>query len=250
MTATVELWCIGNEGDASLPENALGSTQTWGAISRETAVFANHYGRLSLGTPTKDEGISQNTGRSTEPGDNATEKPQKNHSRSTPLCLRPIRLQPAPCHKPIHLTSPHCFRPIRSTFPPSFRPAHLTFPPCLKPIRLHPGLRPIRLPPAAISPPPLRPPLRPSLRPTPVLPCHIRILSAYYPRSRILSADYSNIARILDTYYARHGRYYLHIFCLLFCILLGPMRPSRCWQGLVAGLHIIYPERRALAWRT
>lgn len=153
----MELWCIGNEGDASLPENALGSTQTWGAISRETAVFANHYGRLSLGTPTKDEGISQNTGRSTEPGDNATEKPQKNHSRSTPLCLRPIRLQPAPCHKPIHLTSPHCFRPIRSTFPPSFRPAHLTFPPCLKPIRLHPGLRPIRLPPAAISPPPPTP---------------------------------------------------------------------------------------------
>lgn len=193
----MELWCIGNEGDASLPENALGSTQTWGAISRETAVFANHYGRLSLGTPTKDEGISQNTGRSTEPGDNATEKPQKNHSRSTPLCLRPIRLQPAPCHKPIHLTSPHCFRPIRSTFPPSFRPAHLTFPPCLKPIRLHPGLRPIRLPPAAISPPP---PYAHLCGPASDQRPYFHATSAYYLHIIPAPAYYPLIIRILPVY--------------------------------------------------
>jgi len=66
---------------------------------------------------------------------------------------------------------------------------------------------------------PPRPPLRPSLRPTPVLPCRIRILSAYYPRIRILSAYYSSIARILNTYYVGADRYYMHIIRVLFRIL-------------------------------
>ena len=117
--------------------------------------------------------------------------------------FQPIHIQPAPSLRPIHLT-----------FLPSLRPMHpvsnqSVYSPAADPSAFHLLLH--RRPP--------RPPLRPSLRPTPVLPCRIRILSAYYPRIRILSAYYSSIARILNTYYVGADRYYMHIIRVLFRIL-------------------------------
>lgn len=169
-----------------------------------TAVFANHCGRFEPGNAGKRRRhLSGRRGGTMEPGDNAAEKLTKNHSRPTQ----------------------HSSNPFTYNLPPSLRPIHLTFLPSLRP--MHPVSNQSVYSPAAdpsafhllLHRRPPRPPLRPSLRPTPVLPCRIRILSAYYPRIRILSAYYSSIARILNTYYVGADRYYMHIIRVLFRIL-------------------------------
>lgn len=192
-----------DEGDASLPGNAWGNTQAWwespgnGCFRQPLRSFraweCRQKTKASFRTPGRNDGTwGQRRGET-----------HKEPLPANAAQFRPIHIQPAPSLRPIHLT-----------FLPSLRPMHpvsnqSVYSPAADPSAFHPLLH--RRPP--------RPPLRPSLRPTPVLPCRIRILSAYYPRIRILSAYYSSIARILNTYYVGADRYYMHIIRVLFRIL-------------------------------
>lgn len=81
---------------------------------------------------------------------------------------------------------------------------------------------------------PTNPPLQPGRQPIPVFPCSIRILSTYYTRFRILSAYYSSIAHILNTYYVGADRYYMHIICVLFRILSAYYLARRGLSRLVS----------------
>ena len=183
-----------DEGDASLPGNAWGNTQAWwespgnGCFRQPLRSFraweCRQKTKASFRTPGRNDGTwGQRRGET-----------HKEPLPANAAQFQPIHIQPAPSLRPIHLT-----------FLPSLRPMHpvsnqSVYSPAADPSAFHLLLH--RRPP--------RPPLRPSLRPTPVLPCRIRILSAYYPRIRILSAYYSSIARILNTYYVGADRY-LHI---------------------------------------
>lgn len=192
-----------DEGDASLPGNAWGNTQAWwespgnGCFRQPLRSFraweCRQKTKASFRTPGRNDGTwGQRRGET-----------HKEPLPANAAQFQPIHIQPAPSLRPIHLT-----------FLPSLRPMHpvsnqSVYSPAADPSAFHLLLH--RRPP--------RPPLRPSLRPTPVLPCRIRILSAYYPRIRILSAYYSSIARILNTYYVGADRYYMHIIRVLFRIL-------------------------------
>lgn len=204
----------------------LGKYTSLVGISRERLFSPTIAVVSSLGMPAKDEGIFQDAGAERW---NLGTTPRRNSQRTTPgqrSTVRPIHIQPAPSLRPIHLT-----------FLPSLRPMHpvsnqSVYSPAADPSAFHLLLH--RRPP--------RPPLRPSLRPTPVLPCRIRILSAYYPRIRILSAYYSSIARILNTYYVGADRYYMHIIRVLFRILSA-------YYLSAAGLSRLVSRHGLACWR-
>lgn len=181
----------------------LGKYTSLVGISRERLFSPTIAVVSSLGMPQKTKASFRTPGRNDGTWGQRRGETHKEPLPANAAQFRPIHIQPAPSLRPIHLT-----------FLPSLRPMHpvsnqSVYSPAADPSAFHLLLH--RRPP--------RPPLRPSLRPTPVLPCRIRILSAYYPRIRILSAYYSSIARILNTYYVGADRYYMHIICALFRIL-------------------------------